>query len=105
MAICNDLVKAAIAYKGDLHPSSEHYLISIMIDDATRLGGAMASWLKADHEWERRPAVAAIEAARREWADMTCRMLATIRKREAVAEAEAKAAAEAAEVAADAMGL
>jgi len=82
MATCNDLVKSAIANEGELHPSSEHYLISIMIDDATRLGGAMAAWLRADHEWERRPAEAAIEAARRTWADMTCKMLTDIRDRE-----------------------
>ena len=88
MATCNDLIESAIANKGKLHPSSEHYIISIMIDDATRLGGALASWLKADHEWERRPAEAAISAARREWAAMTCRMLATIRKREAAADTE-----------------
>jgi hypothetical protein len=88
MATCNDLIESAIANKDELHPSSEHYIISIMIDDATRLGGAMASWLKADHEWERLPAEAAIKAARRKWADMTCRMLTTVRKREAEAVAD-----------------
>ncbi len=91
MATCNDLIESAIANKGELHPSSEHYIISIMIDNATRLGGAMAAWLKADHEWERRPAEAAIQAAVREWANMTCRMLTTMRDREARAKVEAEA--------------
>lgn len=80
MATCNDLVKAAIANESELHPSSEHYLISIVIDDATRLGCALGSWLKSDREWEQHPANAAIEAAVRAAADMACKMLTDIRK-------------------------
>ena len=87
MATCNDLVKSAIANKGELHPSSEHYLISIMIDDAMRLGCALGNWLKSDREWEHRPAGAAIEAAMRMSTNMTCKMLADIRNREADADA------------------
>ncbi len=102
---CNDLVKSAIANKSELHPSSEHYVISVMFNDALRLGCALGNWIKSGREWEHRPADAAIEAAGRTWARMTCKMLADIHKREAAAEADAKAAAEAAAAAADSTPL
>jgi len=87
MATLDGLVKAAIANKDKLHPSSEHYIVSIMIEDATRLGCMVGNWLKSDRDWERRPAEAAIRAVVRAQADMTCKLLADIRDREAAAEA------------------